>query len=248
MQNNVDFSRFRILDEEVLKKTRGLGKHYVYCQMNRQKVELSLFYLWKLVPERDDEMLDRIAQVFSEVEKRQNAQLIWARLCVAARFFYHDDSTWQNILFPKLEERILLPDLAADVQTAGGLLDAYFAERDALKGTAAAAASVPKQPAAPTSSSKPKPEEVFHILYQKTDDYLHLLTFLNQDKTACSDADWARHALAIYRHPKTLIDRPATFKKWLSVFCDLFDRQVAYRDPNKLDRTKSQKQIEPFLP
>ena len=34
MQNNVDFSRFSILDEEVLKKTRRLGKYYAYCQID----------------------------------------------------------------------------------------------------------------------------------------------------------------------------------------------------------------------
>ena len=93
MQNHVDFSRFGILDEEVLKKTRRLGKYYAYRQIDYQKVELSLFYLWKLIPERDDEIVGRISQIFSEVTKEQNAQLIWARLCVAAHFFYHDDTT-----------------------------------------------------------------------------------------------------------------------------------------------------------
>jgi len=136
MQNNVDFSRFGILDEVALKKTRRLGKYYAYRQMDYRKVELSLFYLWKLIPEQDDEILNRISAVFSEVTKVQNAQLIWARLCVAARFFYHDDPVWQNLLCPKLEERILQPDLTADVQTATALLGAYFADLTALKGEA----------------------------------------------------------------------------------------------------------------
>ena len=166
MQNNVDFSRFGILDEEVLKKTRRLGKYYAYRQIDYQK----------LIPERDDEMLDRIAQVFSEVEKRENAQLIWARLCVAARFFYHDDSTWQNILFPKLEERILLPDLAADVQTAKDLIDGYYKELALL--SEAPTPQVKPVPVATlepqrqaSSTPKHKPEDVFAFAYQRTADY-----------------------------------------------------------------------------
>ena len=159
MQNNVDFSRFSILDEEVLKKTRRLGKYYAYCQINRQKVELSLFYLWKIIPEQDHEALGRISQIFGEVENLQNAQLIWARLCVAARFFYHDGPTWQNLLFSKLEERIILPDLTTDIQTATALLDTYFANLSTLKAAATKPATTPQQPAAP--ASKPKPEEVF---------------------------------------------------------------------------------------
>ena len=84
MQNNVDFSRFSILDEEVLKKTRRLGKYYAYCQINRQKVELSLFYLWKLIPGQDDEILGRISATFSEVMGEQNAQLICCGLMLIA--------------------------------------------------------------------------------------------------------------------------------------------------------------------
>lgn len=250
MQNNVDFSQFGVLDEEVLKKTRRLGKYYAYRQIDYRKVELSLFYLWKLIPGQDDEILSRVSATFSEVTKEQNAQLIWARLCVAARFFYHDGPTWQNLLFSKLEERIILPDLTTDIQTATALLDTYFANLSTLKSSATtpAPAPAPAQPVTSTTTSKPRAEDVFHILYLQSDAFHHLMTMLNQEKTDCSDGDWARHALAIYRHPKALIDRPATFKKWLKTFCDMFDRQVAYRDPNKLDRTKSKKQIDSFLP
>ena len=70
MQNHVDFSRFGILDEEVLKKTRRLGKYYAYRQIDYQKVELSLFYLWKLIPEQDDDILCRISQIFSAAVDR----------------------------------------------------------------------------------------------------------------------------------------------------------------------------------
>ena len=251
MQNNVDFSQFGILDKEVLKKTRRLGKYYTYCQINRQKVELSLFYLWKLIPEQDHKALGRISQVFSEVENLQNAQLIWARLCVAARFFYHDHPKWQNLLFSKLEERILLPDLTTDIQTATALLDTYFANLSTLK----AAATKPAPPPAPaqpvtsttTSKPKPKPEEVFHSAYQKTADYHRLLDVLEREKNECSDCDWARHALEIYEYPNSLINPPSTFKKWLPIFCAMFGREVEYRDPCTLRRTKSKTQLGSFL-
>ena len=95
-------------------------------------MELSLFYLWKLIPEQDDYILCRISQIFSEVTKEQNAQLIWARLCVAAHFFYHDDTTWQDLVFRKLEERVQAPELAADILTAKALIDAHYREPNKL--------------------------------------------------------------------------------------------------------------------
>lgn len=248
MQNNVDFSRFGILDKEVLKKTRRLGKYYAYRQIDYRKVELSLFYLWKLIPGQDDEILGRISATFSEVMGEQNAQLIWARLCVAARFFYHDGPTWQNLLFSKLEERIILPDLTTDIQTATALLDTYFANLSTLKAAATKPATTPQQPAAPASKPEPKPEEVFHTLYWHSDAYPHLMTTLYEQKDICSDAAWARYALAIYRHPKAFINRPSTFKNWLETFGEMFERKVPYQDPNKLDRTKSNPQIDCFLP
>jgi hypothetical protein len=248
MQNNVDFSQFGTLDKEVLKKTRRLGKYYTYCQINRQKVELSLFYLWKLIPEQDNEALSRISQVFSEVENLQNAQLIWARLCVAARFFYHDHPKWQNLLFSKLEERIILPDLTTDIQTATALLDTYFTNLSELKkGAATKPATAPQQPSTPASKSKPKPEEVFHSAYQKTADYHRLLDVLEHEKNECSDCDWARHALEIYEYPNSLINPPSTFKKWLPIFCAMFGREVEYRDPCTLRRTESKTKLAPFL-
>lgn len=251
MQNKVDFSQFGTLDKEVLKKTRRLGKYYAYCQINRQKVELSLFYLWKLIPEQDHEALSRIPQIFGEVENLQNAQLIWARLCVAARFFYHDAPQWQNLLFSKLEERIILPDLTTDIQTATALLDTYFANLSTLKAAATkpatAAAPAPQQPSTPASKPKPKPEEVFHSAYQKTADYHRLLDVLEREKNECSDCDWARHALEIYEYPNSLINPPSTFKKWLPIFCAMFGREVEYRDPCTLRRTESKTKLAPFL-
>lgn len=247
MKNNVDFSQFGVLDKEVLKKTRRLGMYYTYCQINRQKVELSLFYLWKLIPEQDHEALGRIPQIFGEVENLQNAQLIWARLCVAARFFYHDHPQWQNLLFSKLEERILLPDLTTDIQTATALLDTYFANLSTLKAAATKPATAPQQPSTPASKPKPKPEEVFHSAYQKTADYHRLLDVLEREKNECSDCDWARHALEIYEYPNSLINPPSTFKKWLPIFCAMFGREVDYRDPCTLRRTESKTKLAPFL-
>ena len=248
MQNHVDFSRFSILNEEVLKKTRRLGKYYAYRQIDYQKVELSLFYLWKLIPERNDEAIGRISQIFSEVTKEQNAQIIWARMCVAAYYYFHEEVVWQKLLFRKMEERIQVPELAADVQSAKALIDEHYREQSLLSGTAPTISAEPEI-AAPVSAGKPRPnpKEVFHSRYNDTDDYHHLKTFLEQEKTECSDAEWARYALTIYNHRRVLIDPPATFRKWLTIFCDMFGRQVKYQDPNKLNRTKSKKSIESFL-
>ena len=253
MKNNVDFSRFGILDEEVLKKTRRLGKYYAYRQIDYQKVELSLFYLWKLIPEQDDDILCRISQIFSEVTKEQNAQLIWARLCVAAYYFFHDEPLWQDLVFRKLKERILLPDLVADVQTAKDLIDGYYKELALLSG----AAPTPQVKPAPvatlelqrqaSSTPKHKPEDVFAFAYQRTADYARLLQFLDAEKQDCTDLEWERYALAIFRCKKVFQKRPPTFTQWLPIFCDMFGRKVEYREPNKLDRGKNEKDITVFL-
>lgn len=252
MQNHVDFSRFGILDEEVLKKTRRLGKYYAYRQIDYQKVELSLFYLWKLIPEQDDDILCRISQIFSEVTKEQNAQFIWARLCVAAYYFFHDEPLWQDLVFRKLEERVQAPELAADILTAKALIDEHYRERALLSGKT----NVPPTPPSPmeiaTDAAKtdtnPKPEDIFNFAFQLTRDYRSMLEVLEAEKKDCSDIEWARHALTIYRHKNAFVKHPSSFTKWLSVFGKMFGREVAYREPNKLDKGQNKVSLDPFLP
>lgn len=260
----IDITKFAVIDEIALQKTRYLRKCYSFSQVNGEKEDVSCTYLRRLVCERNEEVPERISQVFSDLGRvhltGQNdvqtigstrahiSQLIWARMCVAAYYYFHEEVVWQKLLFRKMEERIQVPELAADVQSAKALIDEHYRERALLSGTAPTISAEPEI-AAPVSAGKPRPnpKEVFHSRYNDTDDYHHLKTFLEQEKAECSDAEWARYALTIYNHRKVLIDPPATFRKWLTIFCDMFGRQVKYQDPNKLNRTKSKKSIESFL-
>ena len=90
-------------------------------------------------------------------------------------------------------------------------------------------------------------EDIFTLRYRRTEDYNHLLQFLEQERKNASDADWARYALAIYE-ADVFIHRPKGFNKWLPVFCQLFGREVAYQVPNKLKRTACERDISAFLP
>lgn len=92
-----------------------------------------------------------------------------------------------------------------------------------------------------------KLDEVFSLRYRKTDDYGRLLDFLDSERKLASDGDWARYALAMYG-AKIFLHRPATFKLWLEQFGKLFERKVAYQEPNKLRRSTCEKSIEVYLP
>lgn len=98
---------------------------------------------------------------------------------------------------------------------------------------------------------KPTMEELekeFLPLYTRTSDCSMLVNFLYDDVERVSDADWARYALAIYRCKKIFKCYPKSFKEWLPKFCSLFGREVTYRAPSDLNRTKSEKDISIFLP
>ncbi len=269
MTTLIDISKFAVIDEIALQKTRYLRKYYTFSQRNGGKEEISFTYLRRLLPEHTEELPDSIARVFSDLGRvhlsGQNdlqtigstrvhiSQLIWARLCVAAYYFFHDEPLWQDLVFRKLKERILLPDLVADVQTAKDLIDGYYKELALLSG----AAPTPQVKPAPvatlelqrqaSSTPKHKPEDVFAFAYQRTADYARLLQFLDAEKQDCTDLEWERYALAIFRCKKVFQKRPPTFTQWLPIFCDMFGRKVEYREPNKLDRGKNEKDITVFL-
>lgn len=268
MNNLIDSSRFSVIDEVALRKTRYLRKYYAYICQSGMKEEASCFYLQRLASERPEEIPDRILAVFAELGKTHFAdqndvqtvgstqvhvsQFIWGRLCVAAYFFFHDEPAWQNLLFRKLDERITEPELAKDILTAKSLIDEYYKERALLTGGVVAE---PKAPSAmqiatevATSTSIPKPEEIFNFSFQRTSDYQRMLEVLEAEKKDCSDIEWARHALTIYRHKSAFVKRPGGFSKWLAIFGEMFGRKVAYREPNKLDKGQNQVSLEPFLP
>ena len=261
MNNLIDSSRFSVIDEVALRKTRYLRKYYAYICQSGMKEEASCFYLQRLVSELPEEIPDRILAVFSELGRAHFAdqndvqtvgttqvhisQFIWGRLCVAAYFFFHDEPAWQNLLFRKLDERLTVPELAEDVLTAKGMIDEYYKERALLSGEAVAA---PEPSSAMQIATTPKPEDIFNFAFQRTSDYQRMLEVLEAEKKDCSDIEWARHALTIYRHKHAFVKRPGGFSKWLAIFGEMFGRKVAYREPNKLDLNKNAVSLEPFLP
>ena len=98
------------------------------------------------------------------------------------------------------------------------------------------------------TDTNPKPEDIFNFAFQRTRDYRSMLEVLEAEKKDCSDIEWARHALTIYRHKYAFVKHPSSFVKWLSVFGKMFGRKVAYREPNKLDKGQNKVSLDPFLP
>ena len=268
MTTLIDISKFAVIDEIALQKTRYLRKYYTFSQRNGGKEEISFTYLRRLLPEHTEELPDSIARVFSDLGRvhlpGQNdlqtigstqvhiSQLIWARLCVAAYYFFHDEPLWQDLVFRKLEERVQAPELAADILTAKALIDAHYRERALLSGKTNVPPTPPSAMEIATEAAKtdtnPKPEDIFNFAFQRTRDYRSMLEVLEAEKKDCSDIEWARHALTIYRHKNAFVKHPSSFAKWLSVFGKMFGREVAYREPNKLDKGQNKVSLEPFLP
>ena len=256
MKNLIDNTKYTIIDAVALKQTRYLKKYYAYSQVNGIKEEVSCTYLKRLVAGEEEGLPDRIITLFSELGRVHLtgisdvqtivttpvhiSQFVWGRLCVAAYFFYHDEPIWQQAVFDKLENCLSVAELKQDVQTAKALIDEYYK----AKLVPPTAEKVVNKSAAQIK----KTEDVFSIPYQRTSDYPLLINFLNAEKKDCKDGEWARYALAIYRHKKVFQKRPTTFKNWLPVFCAMFGRDVNYQEPNKLDRVKNEKDIELYLP
>ena len=268
MTTLIDISKFAVIDEIALQKTRYLRKYYTFSQRNGGKEEISFTYLRRLLPEHTEELPDSIARVFSDLGRvhlpGQNdlqtigstqvhiSQLIWARLCVAAYYFFHDEPLWQDLVFRKLEERVQAPELVADILTAKALIDTHYRERALLSGKTNVPPTPPSAMEIATEAAKtdtnPKPEDIFNFAFQRTRDYRSMLEVLEAEKKDCSDIEWARHALTIYRHKNAFVKHPSSFVKWLSVFGKMFGREVAYREPNKLDKGQNKVSLEPFLP
>ena len=268
MTTLIDISKFAVIDEIALQKTRYLHKYYTFSQRNGWKEEISFTYLRRLLPEHTEELPDSIARVFSDLGRvhlpGQNdlqtigstrvhiSQFIWARLCVAAYYFFHDEPLWQDLVFRKLEERVQAPELAADILTAKALIDTHYRERALLSGKTNVPPTPPSAMEIATEAAKtdtnPKPEDIFNFAFQRTRDYRSMLEVLEAEKKDCSDIEWARHALTIYRHKNAFVKHPSSFVKWLSVFGKMFGREVAYREPNKLDKGQNKVSLEPFLP
>lgn len=91
-------------------------------------------------------------------------------------------------------------------------------------------------------------EEIFLPAYTKTSNCQMLINLLLDDRDKISENDWARYALTIYNCKKIFRHRPDSFKDWLPIFCKLLGKDVAYRAPSDLNRTKCKTDISLFLP
>ena len=145
MKKLVDNSKFTIIDTVALRQTRYLKKYYIFSQLNGEKEEASFTYLKRLVAGEEEELPDRIITLLSELGRAHFggvsdvqtvggkqvhiSQLVWGRLCVAAYFFYYGEAVWQQVVFGKLEERIIVPELKEDLLRAKTLMDAYYEEK-----------------------------------------------------------------------------------------------------------------------
>lgn len=101
------------------------------------------------------------------------------------------------------------------------------------------------------TDEKPTQEQlksIFTIAYLSTNESGMLVNFLRSERTKATPNDWARYALAIYRHKEIFIKRPGGFSKWLPVFCEMFGRNVPYHAPSDLDRVPCANSIELFFP
>lgn len=91
-------------------------------------------------------------------------------------------------------------------------------------------------------------EKVFLPCYTKLTDCGMLLNILLEDREVVSDPEWARYALTLYENKKIFKNYPQSFKEWLPIFCSLFGREVEYRAPSNIKRTKCHTDITKFLP
>ncbi len=91
-------------------------------------------------------------------------------------------------------------------------------------------------------------EKLFLPCYTRLPDCGMLLNTILDDREKVSDADWARYALTIYDCRKIFKNHPKSFKDWLPIFCNLFGREVEYRAPSDLRRTKCKTDLTAFLP
>lgn len=96
--------------------------------------------------------------------------------------------------------------------------------------------------------TKEEIEEIFLPIYTRTANCQMLINLLLDDRDKVSDTDWARYALTIYRCKKIFRHHPESFKDWLPKFCSLLGRDVEYRAPSDLNRTKCKTDISSFLP
>lgn len=93
-----------------------------------------------------------------------------------------------------------------------------------------------------------KEDDLFTKRFQNSDSYRLFKEYLVSEKERTdisAEKDWARHALAIYENPITVIwQKPNTFKEWLQKFSKAFGRPLTHGyEPGKLRNKQSEIEI-----
>ena len=188
------------------------------------------------------------------------ADLMWEYMCLIAFLKRSFEPLWVNYMLPAMMEMINDRYVKEDLQKGLDLVGKYIAERKRFK-EALQAYSNPQTPANNTNyvnqentPDKPEPakqdmDKLFTFNYRKSTSCSLLIDFLSEECRTASDADWARHALALWDNWRGFLkDRPAPFKVWLKQFCQLFGREWK-RDyePKKLRSTRIRSKVTSFL-
>ena len=260
METRIDRSRYSEIDL-LCKKTKY--HRHLYFYMGEEDAVLD--YLESLIPENAGMIPVHVERLYNRMRKEcreedectysvcgerlQFYQMYWGKVCIYAYFYFHDDAMWQQMIMPELLKRVATAELRDDIETAQFKIDQHL-------GSCACIQAMPPHapaPALPTPAvtdftiTEADLEHTFSLRYRRTEDYKHLLQFLETERTEASNSDWARYGLALFR-ANIFANRPTTFKAWFPRYCELFGREVAFQMPNKLDRTACKKNIQVFLP
>lgn len=147
MENRVDRSKLPVINERVFRRCPYFRTDNFDYKGQKLKDDASCHYLEKMIPEKDEDVFTRISDVWAEVSNLPEIpnfritdgdrrmyihQCVWARMCVVAYFFYHDDPLWRSVLFAKLEEKCSDPTLSLEIRLAKLVIDDYYEEQNSL--------------------------------------------------------------------------------------------------------------------
>ncbi len=260
METRIDRSRYSEIDL-LCKKT----KYYRHLYFYLGDEDAVLDYLEALIPENAGMIAVHVERLYDRMRKECHEegegtysvcgerlefyQMYWGKVCIYAYFYFHDDAMWQQMIIPELLKRVATAALRDDIETAQFKIDQHFRSCAGFQAMPqnAPAPALPTPDVTDFTITEADLEQTFSLRYRRTEDYKHLLQFLETERTEASNSDWARYGLALFR-ANIFANRPTTFKAWFPRYCELFGREVAFQMPNKLDRTACKKNIQVFLP
>ncbi|MBQ6984195.1 MAG: hypothetical protein IJQ20_04625 [Paludibacteraceae bacterium] len=241
---------------------------YLKLHMDIDKEFLrSLGIVQRILQTSDEELEDLIYGEYDKIRGAFNiaiegsnpptsmSQVLWGRIYTWLYLCRHDDPLWKEYLFPLMKERKMCATVAEDVSRCEKLIDDYLTRQIRINNLIRAkrmaqTADIPEQTTAPTS--KPTKEDIEHLFtfnYRNSTSFSLLIDYLRDECLSASDADWARHALALYDNWRGFLKtKPSSFKNWLVDFCNLFGRTwTRDYEPKKLKSANKQSKVPSFL-